>query len=42
MPEPLSGRNTQTVGNAPSEQMKEWSLLPAPLERMKPGVKPEA
>lgn len=27
--------------SAPSEQMREWSLLPAPLERMKPGVRPE-
>ncbi|MCG8466974.1 MAG: DUF2270 domain-containing protein [Gemmatimonadetes bacterium] len=27
--------------SAPSEQMKDWSSLPAPLERMKPGVKEE-
>jgi uncharacterized membrane protein len=27
--------------SAPSEQMKEWSSLPAPIERIKPGTKPE-
>jgi uncharacterized membrane protein len=26
---------------APSEQMKEWSLLPSPIDRIKPGSKPE-
>jgi len=28
--------------SAPSEEMKEWSSLPAPLDRIKPGARPEA
>ena len=27
---------------APSEQMKEWSLLPSPIDRIKPGMKTDA